>query len=532
MIPSIKNSAIWYILAGALAIRIVAVIFSKGYAAVDDHYAVIESAYYWLIGNESFDYFKSGRNIIYPYLHYLLFYLLEYLDINDPQQQMLIVRMLHALLSLLIIYYGYVFTLHSMDNHYAIGSLQTKTQNISSSAKNKSVAILVAILLSFYWYFPYGSVRNLIEFVSIPFLMAGVYYSLFIDQNKNKERYNSASLNEHFYAILCALCFALAFLFRFHTILIPIGIGMVFLIQGRIKSVLIVALYFALFAGLVIGISDWLTYGYPFASIIKYSSYNLQHRNDFLTQPWYHYILFLVAALIPPTSLCLLFGVGYVWRRYLPYLVGIMLFIVFHSLFPNKQERFILPVVPLIIVLGSIGWFELINQYRIKSIWNNIIWGWFWTINFIALVIVTPFYGQKYQVEPLYYLHKYQDLQGVVLENSNGYIKYVPSYYLHKPQIEIHIIDKGNSVENIVAVYKESLEDEDKVSETVSVRRPNYFIFVGEKNLQERLIKIEKSLAISLTKETTIPLSFSERLQERLNPKHHSNKVVNIYKVL
>ena len=97
----------------ALFFRILAVLFSKGYGMHDDHFLVIESAQSWV---DNFDYNNwlpsssaqpSGHSWFYCGLHYFLFKGLQALGMYDPQAKMYVVRLLHALLSLLTVVLGY-----------------------------------------------------------------------------------------------------------------------------------------------------------------------------------------------------------------------------------------------------------------------------------------------------------------------------------------------------------------------------------------------------------------------------------------
>jgi hypothetical protein len=44
------------------------------------------------------------------------------------------------------------------------------------------------------------------------------------------------------------------------------------------------------------------------------------------------------------------------------------LFFAFHNYFPNKQERFILPILPLFIIAGVIGWCMYMDK---SKFWNQ-----------------------------------------------------------------------------------------------------------------------------------------------------------------
>ena len=109
------------ILGSAILFRMIAVIFARGWGMIDDHFIVIESAQSWVdgkdynfwlpgtIGNKG----PTGHNFFYPGIHFLLFTLMKWTHINDPQVKMLIVRVLHGAFSLITVYLGYhiVYTL-------------------------------------------------------------------------------------------------------------------------------------------------------------------------------------------------------------------------------------------------------------------------------------------------------------------------------------------------------------------------------------------------------------------------------------
>ena len=78
---------VWVLLA-AFFVRLIAVIFSKGYLTHDDHFIPVETAYQWLSGQSKFFADKSGawRNQLYSLLHYSVFASLRALTLKDPQQ--------------------------------------------------------------------------------------------------------------------------------------------------------------------------------------------------------------------------------------------------------------------------------------------------------------------------------------------------------------------------------------------------------------------------------------------------------------
>lgn len=94
------------------------------------------------------------------------------------------------------------------------------------------------------------------------------------------------------------------------------------------------------------------------------------------------------------------------------------MFLFFHSCFPNKQERFILSVLPFIIILGVIG-FVKIYQANDNKIWlrrfTKFCILWFGVINVIGLLAVTFTYSKRARVESMLYLRSRTNDQNFII---------------------------------------------------------------------------------------------------------------------
>ena len=101
--------------------------------------------------------------------------------------------------------------------------------------------------------------------------------------------------------------------------------------------------------------------------------------------------------------------------------VGGMDIIGSHLPLPIKQERFILPAIPFILIFGAIGWQEFRQTSRFKK-WKAILfkclWGWFWLINSLLLSLSIFYYSKETLVETFSYLHYKQDIQAIAVENN------------------------------------------------------------------------------------------------------------------
>jgi hypothetical protein len=472
----------------ALIPRLIAVVFSKGFGMHDDHFEVIEQPFliihdinFWASRVE-----PEGHSIVYPGIHYLLLNGFNSIGIQDPQSQMFFIRLLHAFYSLLTVFFGY---------------------KIAEILSSRETAKKVGLILALFWAFPFLSVRNLVEIVCIPPLMAGFYFAL-----TSKEKFRNA--------LIAGLCFGLAFTFRYQTISITGTLGLVFLFQKQFKQTALLASGFFLSAFIIQGGADVFAWGYPFASFIKYIRHNVTHSGDYTTGPWYNYLVLVLGTLIPPLSFFLLYGFFRNWKKTLLILLPVFVFFVLHSMFPNKQERFIFPVIPLILVLGVVGWEELVKQ---SAFWSRhrtalkSLWSWFWIINTILLLLFSTHYSKKSRVEAMYSLYG-KPVNGVLFGGGKFSAPQLPMFYCGLYPLPTYDINNNEQFADVKTnFYKWKYS-------------PNYAIFFGPDSLDIRLHRIESTLGLKYTLERKIEPSFLDYIFFKLNPKYNKNETTFVFK--
>ena len=114
-------------------------------------------------------------------------------------------------------------------------------------------------------------------------------------------------------------------------------------------------------AALALGaVLDWLTLGYPLASVWRNVYYNLYLgvSSGFSVEPWFYYLageLGVWGAAAP--FVLLLIGLGA--RRFPLLLATAVVLVAVHSLIPHKEYRFVYPAVLLLMLLAAIGLAQL-----------------------------------------------------------------------------------------------------------------------------------------------------------------------------
>ena len=489
------NHPLPLILVMAAVCRLVAAIFARGWGMFDDHFLVIESAQSWVDHAQANQWLPSGlanhgptgHLLLYPGLHYLLFSFLKLLGLTDPQGKMIVVRLLHGAYSLLTIILGY---------------------RIAEKLDGRSSARLCALLLAILWFMPWLSVRNLVEAVCVPCLMSG----LWIMVRKEEHRYEFQAF------LFSGLLFGLAADIRLQSILFPVGAGVVLLLSRRWVPLLGLATGTVAGIFLVLGIIDLALWGTPFAELFEYISLNIADKECFTTFPWYNYLALLAGILIPPVSLFFLFGAVKSGARYPLISIPALLFLVFHMIFVNRQERFILPVIPFVILLGVIGWNRFIRQLRLRTIQRKVLqgcWIFFWMINLLLLAVATVNYSKRSRAETMCYLAKYAGIGGILVADEDDAPELFPRFYLGQWPVMFDTFSGRDSLEGAISRARQAPEND----------RPGFILFPGNERLPERVAKIRESFP-GIVYETTIEPGLIDQVLHRLNPINQNNVII------
>jgi hypothetical protein len=475
------------VMAVAVLFRFIAVIFAKGYGMHDDHFCVIDIAQRWVEGSR--DWLGNGvhwRSLVYPGLHYLLFELLQKWGIADPQAKMYVVRFLHGCFSLLTVFYGY---------------------KIVRLVSSETTARLTGILLAILWPMPFMSVRNLQEFVCIPPMMMALFF-LYLDSSRKNV----------WYAVVSGALFGLAFTVRFQTLSIAGTVGLVLLVQKSIRPALLFGAGFLLSAFCFLGVTDWIGRGIPFKSFWDYVVYNSSAGEAYTTGPFYMYTGLIIGVLIPPMSLLLLYGFFRTWKSQALIFWPTLAFFILHSLFPNKQERFILPVLPFIVMLSVMGW----QEFAVKSkFWNarpkllRGLWLSFWLCNTLLLLVATTTYSKKNRVEVLSYLSKQPNVTGIIVETTDAGAPMMPLFYLNK-NVPLYTMPVQKPLDSLkIEIGANAI--------------PNRVVFLKAERLDTRVKRMEMITGRLLYEKTIVP-SLADHILYLLNPKHNVNQTSYIYR--
>ncbi|MDP4210577.1 MAG: glycosyltransferase family 39 protein [Bacteroidota bacterium] len=504
----------------AVFVRLLAAFFSQGYGFHDDHFLVIEASQSWADGTDYNDWLPksqiaanpnatpipSGHSFFYVGLHYLLFSLFNFLGIADPKIKMLLVRLLHALFSLIVVVLGYKIT-----------------EKLSNKKNARQAGLLLAVL----WAMPFLSVRNLMEVACIPFLFMGFWILLNAESKKDKL----------WYYLLAGLVVGLAFSIRFQTAVFIFGLGLYLLFKRNIKNTIAFGVGVVASILAIQGIVDMFVWHRPFAELGEYIRYNNEHKYEYGADRPEMYFLVLAGVVVPPIGLFFFWGFLNTWKKYTFLFLPTLLFLAFHVYFPNKQERFILPILPFFIMLGVIGWNEWTDK---SSFWQKQqkllkgCWAFFWSVNILLLIVFSLTYSKKSRIEAMYYFYNKGKVERILAEDSNRYgVQMLPNFYSGK-WMTIYNLDKTEMPDSS---YVGKLREAGHYYNDIYTARyftvhpdkyPQYVLFIGDKRLDERINNLKPCFPKLAFVKKYEP-GFIDKVLYKLNPVN-KNETVFIYK--
>ena len=244
----------------AVLLRLIAAVFSKGFGWHDDHFLVIEAAQSWVDGTDYNNWLPSsgattpsGHSFFYVGIHFLILYSFKLIGITDPELKMFLIRVLHGALSLITVSLGY---------------------KITERLSNQQNARIVGLILASFWFMPFLSVRNLVEWVCVPFLIITVWKIISFDNKKLVSNFLIAGISS-----------GIAINIRFQSVIFFGGIILVLILQKEIRKAILLSIGASFVFIAFQGINDMILWGRPFAEFEEYVRYNIENATNYINNP-------------------------------------------------------------------------------------------------------------------------------------------------------------------------------------------------------------------------------------------------------
>ncbi|MDP2236598.1 MAG: hypothetical protein Q8J88_09210 [Bacteroidales bacterium] len=317
-----------------------------GYFHADEHYQIIEFAGIKLGSHQSADlaweYKEASRQTIQPAIAYVLFMGAGFFHVNDPYILAFLLRLLTALVAL-----------------SAIAFFVKNVQPMVAPESGKTL-----IFLSFFlWFIPAVNVRFSSESWSGIFIL---FMLAMILGERKSNRYKH---------LVVGLFMGLAFLFRFQSAFLSLGVIAWLLTIKRIAFRDFIALTFGGAITLVFGflVDSWFYGKLVFTPWTYFDKQILQGiAAGFGESEWWFYLWEILRAPTIPFGILIASSlIIIIFRRPKSILLwAILPFIIGHSFVAHKEVRFLLPLVNLVPLL-LVTAFDEINALRMKHFASN-----------------------------------------------------------------------------------------------------------------------------------------------------------------
>jgi hypothetical protein len=338
------------VLLAAAVVRLIAAIFSEGYIMSDDHFLAVEPVSSWVQGENYHNWYPNAYNktdhaqpfsYAYYFLNFLILKFCAIIGIANPSIQAFVLRVAHAALSL-----------------WGVYLFVKLAERLISSVTWRMYAI---------WFWVFGgvvtvfSVHQLVETACIPFVLLAYLYVL---KYFEKDRVGAI--------IIAAFAFSVSVGMRYQLVFFPLTLGLYLLWKRKWSGAVLFGIFFTL--GFTFTQIDNLLFWHKpiYQHLLDYQAYNSTHFADYPSNV-FSYLALITYYIFPVVTVVFLISLR---RRpdakqdsakdalqdvsqdsskdalqVIYIFLGTVVFVGFHLLFPNRQERFLLPAVPFVLLL-------------------------------------------------------------------------------------------------------------------------------------------------------------------------------------
>lgn len=372
-------------------------------------------------------------------------------------------------------------------------------------------AAILFLLLALYPIMPFVSTRAFGESVALSFVLSGLTlaeYGRKSSMQKGKKYLQVSNYKSLLYLFIGLVLLAVATWFRFQVGLIFVVYGAL-LLKEKKSSFLWVLLAASALAFLGQGGIDWLSGRGAWTTLYNYLLANEGGAAQYGVSPWYNTWLLVLGMGLFPFSFLLIPDFKWIYRRHWRLLIPVLVFVLIHSITPHKEERFMYPILGVVLLLLSEGLARGLRRRLVRYVYgflSIILIG-------VALPLICFNNTQVGEIKPMAEVNQ-RFLQGAGLIDRNSLLRLsrIQDYFVRSPS-EILFKDQPIQIEFI----EQQLE-----------QRPHWqgaAVLTSDPNLRSELLSLSevKTKNIQCGKMETAQ-SWSDALLYRLNPKHNQRR--------
>jgi hypothetical protein len=345
------------------------------------------------------------------------------------------------------------------------------------------------LLLAFFFPAAFVLTRPMFESMAAPWLTLGLVFSYRYDQKENK--------SDLFWGVLTA---SMAFCLRPQVGLCALIFVILPILKKRWKD-----LFYVMGLGLVCfilaGLPDLFLRGQFHQSLLAVTVYNFKEGHNYGQGPWYFYLMILPVLYLLPVWGWFVKSSDWVTnlKSQRSLWISSVLFIFLHSLFSQKFERFMIPVIPLFMLVFSGLVFQLIQKKEL-SLKAVFALGFCLVFNFVLFFPASFGPSQINIINLALFIDKNPQFSEIY--NINESITWIPDVF----------IDSKNRPLGFNEKPKADLEG-------LSAQSCEVLVIVNEKNKLKFANDIDKYKLIQI-----LDVNLIERVAFKLNPIHNERR--------
>jgi hypothetical protein len=406
--PWYRDRALWQALTLGLVLRLLAALLGYGPLALDDYGHVLVPARNAALGLTPE---IPGYRSLFPVGYVAgLFSIGRWLGLAaDPVLQVQWVGVAAGLVSLLTVPAAYFY-----------GHLKG----------NVRLARVAAFVLAVHFALPFIETRVFGESLSIPYVFLGVVVA---ETAIGRRSLKLAALGGALLAVSC--------LFRFQNLLFVAAYGaLLFAGRERALGAALTGVALGLFAIGQIAV-DALGGRAAFATFVAYFQETVGSKSIGETQSPFVFVALLAGLFLLPLSAPLFLGAGRAWREHRRPLTAALVFLAVHSIVAHKEERFLIPAVPLFLLGLAAAWEACLDRPFIRKILTPVLVG----LGAVLAVAVSSNNSQSGFFGPLVAFQRAFD-KGLCLEIDGPHlasIGWIREYFVWKPVAFAEVASSG-----------------------------------------------------------------------------------------
>jgi phosphatidylinositol glycan class B len=362
---------------------------------------------------------------------------------------------------------------------------------------------LAVYLLAVYPLMPFASTRAFGESVALTFVVLG----LAICEHARLKTNRSGEMALGFFVI------GVAALFRFQVGVIYLAYAgtLLFFRHWRFLGAMLIAGLALLVAQAYIDIWSDKT---PFATLQAYILENEGGAAKYGVSPWYNTWALIFGMTLFPFSLVFLLKLKQMIHRHLPACVSLFAFVFIHSIVAHKEERFMYPILGLLLILLAYVWTLARHSQKARQIYSTA----YFVVSLLTLPIACFVNSQAGEIEPAAIAQDYFGSVAYIDHESLFQKSMIQFYFLRPPS---QILPTGLGGLNLG--YAEEVLKTNTELRGVEILTSVPAAFAAIESLSEQssdLVRCGKS---------QIATSMVDRLLYRLNPKHNQRRRPTYY---